>query len=106
VKAKFGVPPERMLDYLTLIGDAVDNVPGVDKVGPKNGGEVARAVRVARGVVKHADEIGGAVGENLRKALDWLPKAQGLLAVKCDLDLPVGLEELKLAPGTRSNWPN
>jgi len=57
-------------------------------------------------VVKHADEIGGAVGENLRKALDWLPKAQGLLAVKCDLDLPVGLEELKLAPGTRSNWRN
>src|SRR5213076_3476915 len=49
-------------------------------------------------VVRHSDEIGGAVGENLRKALDWLPKAQALLAVKCDLELPVTLEELKLGP--------
>jgi DNA polymerase-1 len=98
VKAKFGVPPERMLDYLTLIGDAVDNVPGVDKVGPKTAAKWLEQYGSLEGVVKHADEIGGAVGENLRKALDWLPKAQGLLAVKCDLDLPVGLEELKLGP--------
>ena len=98
VKAKFGVPPERMLDYLTLIGDAVDNVPGVDKVGPKTAAKWLEQYGSLEGVVKHVDEIGGAVGENLRKALDWLPKAQGLLAVKCDVDLPVGLEELKLGP--------
>ncbi len=98
VKAKFGVPPERMLDYLTLIGDAVDNVPGVDKVGPKTAAKWLEQYGSLEGVVRHAEEIGGAVGENLRKALDWLPKAQGLLAVKCDLELPVGLEELKLGP--------
>jgi DNA polymerase-1 len=98
VKAKFGVPPERMLDYLTLVGDAVDNVPGVDKVGPKTAAKWLEQYGSLDGVVRHADEIGGAVGENLRKALDWLPKAQGLLAVKCDLDLPVEPEELKLGP--------
>src|SRR5207247_1569131 len=95
VKTKFGVPPGRMLDYLTLVGDAVDNVPGVDKVGPKTAAKWLEQYGSLEEVVRHADEIGGAVGENLRKALDWLPKAQGLLAVKCDLELPVRLEELK-----------
>jgi DNA polymerase-1 len=98
VKAKFGVPPERMLDYLTLVGDAVDNVPGVDKVGPKTAAKWLEQYGSLDGVVLHAAEIGGAVGENLRKALDWLPKAQALLAVKCDLELPMKLEELKLGP--------
>ena len=98
VKAKFGVPPERMLDYLTLVGDAVDNVPGVEKVGPKTAVKWLEQYGSLDGVVLHAAEFGGAVGENLRKALDWLPKAQGLLAVKCDLELPVKLEELELGP--------
>ncbi len=98
VKAKFGVLPERMLDYLTLIGDAVDNVPGVDKVGPKTAAKWLEQYGSLAEVVRHADEIGGTAGENLRKALDWLPKAQALLAVKCDLELPVKLEELKLRP--------
>ncbi len=98
VKTKFGVPPGRMLDYLTLIGDAVDNVPGVDKVGPKTAAKWLEQYGSLEEVVRHADEIAGAVGENLRKALDWLPKAQALLAVKCDLELPVRLEELKLGP--------
>ena len=98
VKAKFGVPPERMLDYLTLVGDAVDNVPGVEKVGPKTAVKWLSQYGSLEEVVRHAAEIGGAVGENLRKALDWLPQAQGLLAVKCDLELPVKLEELELGP--------
>ena len=98
VKAKFGVPPERMLDYLTLVGDSVDNVPGVDKVGPKTAAKWIEQYGSLEEVVRHADEIGGAVGENLRKALEWLPRAQALLAVKCDLELPVKLEELKLGP--------
>jgi len=98
VKAKFGVPPERMLDYLTLVGDSVDNVPGVDKVGPKTAAKWIEQYGSLEEVMRHADEIGGAVGENLRKARDWLPKAQALLAVKCDLELPVKLEELKLGP--------
>ncbi|TMH24879.1 MAG: DNA polymerase I, partial [Betaproteobacteria bacterium] len=98
VQAKFGVRPERMLDYLTLVGDSVDNVPGVDKVGPKTAAKWLEQYGSLEEVVRHADEIGGAVGENLRKALDWLPQAQALLAVKCDLELPVKLEELKLGP--------
>ena len=98
VKAKFGVPPERMLDYLTLVGDPVDNVPGVDKVGPKTATKWLSQYGSLEEVVGHAAEIGGAVGENLRKALDWLPQAQALLAVKCDVKLPLRMEELKLAP--------
>src|SRR5258706_361344 len=96
VKAKFGVPPERMLDYLTLVGDSVDNVPGVEKVGPKTAAKWIEQYGSLEEVVRHADEISGAVGENLRKALDWLPKAQALLEVKCDLEWPVKLEELEL----------
>jgi DNA polymerase I len=98
VKAKFGVPPERMLDYLTLVGDAVDNVPGVEKVGPKTAAKWVSQYGSLEEVMSHAGEIGGAVGENLRKALPWLPKGRQLLAVKCDVKLPFELEELKLAP--------
>ena len=98
VKAKFGVPPGRMLDYLTLVGDSVDNVPGVEKVGPKTAAKWMAQYGSLEEVMSHAAEIGGAVGENLRKALAWLPKARELLAVKCDVELPFDLEELKLAP--------
>jgi DNA polymerase-1 len=98
VKVKFGVPPERMLDYLTLVGDSVDNVPGVEKVGPKTAAKWVSQYGSLEEVMRHAGEINGAVGENLRKALDWLPQARALLAVKCDVELPIDLEELKLAP--------
>ena len=98
VQAKFGVPPERILDYMTLVGDSVDNVPGVEKVGPKTAAKWVSQYGSLEEVMSHASEIGGAVGENLRKALDWLPKGRQLLAVKCDVKLPVDLEELKLAP--------
>jgi len=98
VKAKFGVPPERILDYMTLVGDSVDNVPGVEKVGPKTAAKWVLQYGSLEEVMRHAGEIGGAVGENLRKALDWLPKGRQLLAVKCDVKLPLDLEELKLAP--------
>jgi len=98
VKAKFGVPPERILDYMTLVGDSVDNVPGVEKVGPKTAAKWVSQYGSLEEVMRHAPEINGAVGENLRKALDWLPKGRQLLAVKCDVKLPVDLEELKLAP--------
>ena len=89
VKAKFGVPPERIVDYLALIGDAVDNVPGVDKVGPKTAAKWIEQYGSLEGVIAHADEINGVVGENLRKALDWLPQARELLTVKCDVPLPL-----------------
>src|SRR4029079_398536 len=67
VKAKFGVPPERIIDYLALIGDTVDNVPGVDKVGPKTAVKLLEQYGSLEGVVAHADEIKGVVGENLRR---------------------------------------
>jgi DNA polymerase-1 len=87
VVAKFGVPPERIIDYLTLIGDAVDNVPGVDKVGPKTAVKWLAEHGSLDAVVAAADGIKGVVGENLRKALDWLPQGRKLITVKCDCDL-------------------
>ena len=87
VKAKFGVPPERIIDYLTLIGDAVDNVPGVDKVGPKTAAKWLAEHGSLDGVVAAADSIKGAAGENLRKALDWLPMGRKLITVVLDCDL-------------------
>ncbi|OJX02533.1 MAG: DNA polymerase I [Burkholderiales bacterium 70-64] len=87
VKAKFGVPPERIVDWLTLVGDAVDNVPGVDKVGPKTAVKWLDQYGSLDAVVEHAGAIGGVVGENLRKALDWLPVARRLVTVKTDCEL-------------------
>ncbi|MDP2694382.1 MAG: DNA polymerase I [Gallionella sp.] len=88
VNAKFGVPPERILDYLTLTGDAVDNVPGVEKVGPKTAVKWLAQYGTLDNLMQHAGEVGGVVGENLRKAMDWLPQARRLLTVKCDVALP------------------
>jgi DNA polymerase-1 len=94
VEKKFGVEPGRMVDYLALVGDAVDNVPGVDKVGPKTAVKWLTQYQALDNVIKHAGEINGVVGENLRKALDWLPKARELLTIKCDVKLPVKLDDL------------
>ncbi|MCM0043213.1 MAG: DNA polymerase I [Burkholderiaceae bacterium] len=87
VIAKFGVPPERIIDYLTLVGDTVDNVPGVEKVGPKTAVKWLTQYGSLDGVIAQAAEIGGVVGENLRKALAWLPLSRELVTVKCDCDL-------------------
>ncbi|MFC3109802.1 DNA polymerase I [Undibacterium arcticum] len=87
VIAKFGVPPERIIDYLTLVGDTVDNVPGVAKVGPKTAVKWLTQYDTLDGVIANAANIGGAVGENLRQALDWLPQARTLITVKTDCDL-------------------
>ena len=84
---KFGVSPERIIDYLALVGDSVDNVPGVDKVGPKTAAKWLASYDNLEGVMANASAIGGVVGENLRKALDWLPTARTLVTVKCDADL-------------------
>ncbi|MBI3376152.1 MAG: DNA polymerase I [Betaproteobacteria bacterium] len=94
VKVKFGVAPERIVDFLTLVGDAVDNVPGVEKVGPKTAAKWITQYGSLEGVVAHAAEIPGVAGENLRMALDWLPQARRLLTVKDDVELAVTLEDL------------
>ena len=92
VTAKFGVPPERIIDYLTLIGDAVDNVPGVDKVGPKTAAKWIAEHGSLDGVVAAAAQIKGVAGENLRRALDWLPLGRRLITVVTDCDLSPHLE--------------
>ncbi|MBX9812678.1 MAG: DNA polymerase I [Burkholderiales bacterium] len=98
VERKFGVKPGRMIDYLALIGDSVDNVPGVAKVGPKTAVKWLSRYGTLDNVIKHADDIDGVVGENLRKARDWLPRARQLLTIKCDVDLPVKIQDLAPKP--------
>jgi len=87
VEAEFGVPARLMLDYQTLVGDTVDNVPGVEKVGPKTAVKWLQEFGSLQGVVDNAANIKGVVGENLRKALDWLPTGRTLLTIKTDCDL-------------------
>ena len=81
------MPPERIVDYLTLVGDTVDNVPGVDKVGPKTAVKWIAEHGSLDGVVAAADGIKGVAGENLRRALDWLPTGRKLITVVTDCDL-------------------
>jgi DNA polymerase-1 len=87
VLAKFGVPPTRIVDYLTLIGDTVDNVPGVNRVGPKTALKWLAEYGDLETVMAHASEIKGSLGENLRLALDWLPTGRRLITVKTDVAL-------------------
>ncbi len=97
VMNKFGVPPERIVDYLSLMGDSVDNVPGVPKAGPKTAVKWLNEFGTLDELMRRADEVKGVVGENLRASLNWLPKARELLTVKIDCDLNehlIGLHEL------------
>ncbi len=94
VTTEFGVPPALMVDYQTLVGDAVDNVPGVEKVGPKTAAKWLGEYGSLEALVARADEIKGVAGENLRKALDWLPMARQLLTIKTDCDLNGYVPEL------------
>ncbi|WP_395059001.1 DNA polymerase I [Polaromonas sp.] len=87
VEAEFGVPPRLMVDYQTLVGDAVDNVPGVPKVGPKTAVKWLLEYGSLDALVARADEIKGVVGENLRQTLDWLPRGRELLTIKKDCEL-------------------
>jgi len=98
VTAKFGVPPERIVDYLALVGDTVDNVPGVPKCGPKTAAKWLAEYGTLDNLTAHADEVKGAVGDNLRAALDWLPQGRRLVTVKCDVPLPQRHDELVAPP--------
>ena len=104
VNRKFGVPPERIVDYLTLVGDSVDNVPGVDKVGPKTAAKWLHEYGSLDSLIEHASAVKGAVGDNLRKALEWLPTARQLVTIRSDCDLGSELEsieELAMRPQER-----
>ncbi len=94
---KFGVPPDRIVDYLSIMGDSVDNVPGVPKAGPKTAVKWLNEFGTLDELMRRADEVKGVVGDNLRASLNWLPKARELLTVKIDCDLNahlIGLHEL------------
>ncbi|KWH62984.1 DNA polymerase I [Burkholderia anthina] len=95
VIAKFGVPPERIIDYLALIGDTVDNVPGVEKCGPKTAVKWLSQYGNLDGVIEHAGEIKGVVGDNLRRALDFLPLGRKLVTVDTSCDLAPHLESIE-----------
>lgn len=101
VKEKFGVPPELIVDYLSIIGDAVDNVPGVPKAGPKTANKWLAEFGNLDNLMANADQVKGVVGENLRASLDWLPQARQLITVKTDCDLSPhlpGLDDLHAKP--------
>jgi DNA polymerase I len=87
VEAEFGVPPRLMVDYQALVGDSVDNVPGVEKVGPKTAVKLLQEYGSLDALIARAHEVKGTVGDNLRKALDWLPKGRELLTIKKDCEL-------------------
>ncbi len=94
VTAKFGVPPALMIDYLVLVGDTSDNVPGVEKVGPKTAVKWLTQYGSLENIVANADSITGVVGENLRKALSWLPTARELITIRCDVGIQENLADL------------
>lgn len=95
VVSKFGVRPDQIIDYLALMGDTSDNVPGVPKVGPKTAVKWLLEYKTLDGVIENADKIGGKVGENLREFLPQLPLSKDLVTIRCDMDLEAPLEELK-----------
>lgn len=94
---KFGVPPERITDYLALIGDNVDNIPGVDKCGPKTATKWLDTYGTLDNIIAHADEIKGKVGENLRRAINDLPRSRELVTLRTNLDLDYRPEALAIA---------
>ncbi|TDN63007.1 DNA polymerase I [Paraburkholderia sp. BL10I2N1] len=106
VLAKFGVPPERIVDYLSLIGDTVDNVPGVEKCGPKTAIKWLTQYGTLDDIVAHADEIKGAVGDNLRRALDFLPLAKKLVTVDTNCDLTQHVASIEETLATRDESRN
>ncbi len=95
---KFGVKPEQIIDYLALMGDSSDNIPGVPNVGPKTASKWLEQYQTLENLIANADKITGKIGENLRASLSQLPLAKQLTTIKCDLDLPYSMDDLKRRP--------
>ncbi|HEV7491600.1 MAG TPA: DNA polymerase I [Rhodanobacteraceae bacterium] len=93
---KFGVPPARIVDLLALMGDSIDNIPGVEKCGPKTAAKWLGEYGTLDNVIANADKVGGKIGENLRRALPQLPLSRQLATIKTDVALDVGPADLKL----------
>ena len=96
VVEKFGVTPEQIVDYLALVGDKVDNIPGVNKCGPKTAVKWLQSYDNLDNVIEHADDIKGKIGEYLRDATETLPLSRELATIRTDVELDFGLEDLKL----------
>ena len=96
VVEKFGVTPEQIVDYLALVGDKVDNIPGVNKCGPKTAVKWLQSYDDLDNVIKHADDIKGKIGEYLREATETLPLSRELATIRTNVELDFGLEDLKL----------
>ena len=95
VEEKYGVRPDQIIDYLALMGDSSDNIPGVPKVGPKTAVKWLQEYGSLDGVIENAESIGGKVGENLREFIPDLPRSKDLVTIRCDLDLEQSVEQLK-----------
>ena len=95
VKTKFDVYPEQIIDYLALVGDSSDNIPGVPKVGAKTAAKWLNQYGSADGIIEHADEIKGRVGESLRDNIEQLRLSQNLATIRLDVELPVTMDDLK-----------
>ncbi len=96
VVERFGVRPDQIIDYLALMGDSVDNIPGVDKCGPKTAAKWLAAYGSLDGVIAHADAIAGKIGDNLRRALPQLPLSRELATIRTDVELAQGPRDLAL----------
>jgi len=99
---KFGVRPDQIIDYLTLIGDTSDNIPGVPQVGPKTAAKWLQDYDSLDNLVQHVDELKGKVGQNLKNALTQLELSRSLVTIKCDVELPLSLNDLSIASTDRS----
>jgi DNA polymerase-1 len=95
---KFGVRPDQIIDYLALIGDTVDNIPGVPKVGPKTAAKWLEQYGTLDNLIAHAAEITGKIGENLRASLDQLPLSKQLATIRCEVELPYEIGDLTRRP--------
>lgn len=98
VQKKFGIPPKLIIDYLSLVGDNVGNVPGVNKVGPKTAVKWLNTYGSLEAVIENADQMKSKIGDNLRQALPHLPLTRRLLTIKCNMPLPYTPSQLKLRP--------
>jgi len=98
VKSKFDVWPEQIIDYLALVGDSSDNIPGIDKVGPKTAAKWLGQYQTLDALVEHAAEVPGKVGENLRAGLETLALARKLATIRCDVELPAVADDLLRRP--------
>jgi len=95
VSEKFGVRPDQIIDYLALMGDTSDNIPGVPKVGPKTAVKWLAEYETLDAVIENAEKIGGKVGENLREFIPQLPLSKDLVTIRCELELEPKLDDLK-----------